>query len=555
MNLANDIPLPEALAAERRDGLLRALRDVAGREQVRSDRATIERYAMSTASHSTRPLAVATPASAAEVAALLKVAARFGVPVYPLSTGKNWGYGDACAVKDGQLIIELSRMNRIIEVDPVLAYAVIEPGVTQQQLSDYLREHKLALWMDCTGAGPDTSLMGNILERGFGHSPYGNRLQHVSGMQVVLASGDLLETGFGHYPNAAATHLFPYGLGPFLDGLFTQSNFGIVTRIGVWLMPQAECINHFICDVERHEDIGPVIDALRPLRLDGTLRSILHIGNDLRVISGGRVFPRDRAHAGGPLPAALRDKLREGAGIGAWAVSGALYGSARQVACARAALRAALGGKGARLHFLTEGKLRAGALLARLLGNSSAGQRLRAQVALGNSLFAMNRGVPSGRFLAGAYWRRRAGLPAAFPQQADPARDNCGMLWLSPVLPLRGADLLALHALAEPVFREHGFDLLVTFSMINERALGGVLTVAYDKEDPAEVGRARACYERLFALVMAAGYIPYRVGLQSMGALDPHRDVYWKTVAAIKQALDPAGLLAPGRYEPGRAAP
>jgi 4-cresol dehydrogenase (hydroxylating) len=162
--------------------------------------------------------------------------------------------------------------------------------------------------------------------------------------------------------------------------------------------------------------------------------------------------------------------------------------------------------------------------------------------------------VPNGRFLAGAYWRRRAGLPAAFPQQANPARDNCGMLWLSPVLPLRGADLLALHALAEPVFREHGFDLLVTFSMINERALGGVLTVAYDKDDPGEVARARACYERLFALVMAAGYIPYRVGLQSMAALDPHQDVYWKTVAAIKQALDPAGLLAPGRYEPGRAA-
>ena len=57
--------------------------------------------------------------------------------------------------------------------------------------------------------------------------------------------------------------------------------------------------------------------------------------------------------------------------------------------------------------------------LARLLGASRVGQRLRSQVALGNALFAMNRGVPDGRFLAGAYWRRRGGLPADFPRGAQ----------------------------------------------------------------------------------------------------------------------------------------
>ena len=166
----------------------------------------------------------------------------------------------------------------------------------------------------------------------------------------------------------------------------------------------------------------------------------------------------------------------------------------------------------------------------------------------------MNRGIPNGRFLAGAYWRRRGGLPQEFPRRADPAADNCGMLWVSPILPMRGADLLALHALVEPVFKEHGFDMFVTFSMINERSLGGVITVAYDKEDADEVARAKRCYDTVFDLVMKAGYIPYRVGNQSMAKLDPHGDVYWKTVASIKAALDPDGLIAPGRYQPGRAA-
>lgn len=530
--------------------LLRALGAVVGEAHVLADAPTLARYARSTAARPVVPAAVVRPGSHAEVVAVVGLAARAGVAIYPLSTGKNWGYGDACAVGADQLIVELSRMNRIVHVDRELAYAVIEPGVTQQQLSDYLREHDLPLWMDCTGAGPDTSLMGNILERGFGHSPYGNRLQHVSGMQIVLASGKVLHTGFGHYPQARTTHLFPYGVGPFLDGMFTQSSFGIVTQIGLWLMPQTEALNHFLCQVARHEDVAAVVDALRPLRMDGTLRSIVHIGNDLRVISGGQVFPRAQLPGQSCLSPGLRAQLREQAGGGAWVVSGALYGSRAQVAAARAAVRRALRPTAARPRFLDERTLAAGALLARLLGGSRAGQRLRAQVALGSALFAMNRGNPNGRFLAGAYWRRRGGLPPDFPAHADPAQDQCGLLWVSPILPMRGADLLDLHALVEPVFRAHGFDLFVTFSMINERTLGGVITIAFDKEDAAEVARARDCYRQLFDLVMQKGYIPYRVGNQSMGQLDPQGDVYWKTVATIKQALDPGGLIAPGRYQP-----
>ena len=533
---------------------LRAMEAVVGAPHLLADDATLERYARSTAARPVRPLAVVRPAGAGEVAQLVRIAAAHRLAVYPLSTGKNWGYGDACAVGAGQVILDLSRMNRIVHVDAELAYAVIEPGVTQRQLSDLLRDNGYPLWADCTGAGPDTSYVGNIMERGFGHSPYGNRLQHVAGMQVVLASGELLDTGFGHYRQARATHLFPYGVGPFLDGLFTQSNMGIVTRLGIWLMPQAACVNHFLCSVPAHGDIAAVVDALRPLRLDGTLRSILHIGNDLRVLSGGRVFPRDETAAAPASRLAPEMRTRLCAGLGAWTVSGALYGSKAQVALARAAVKRALRGTRGKARFVSERSLKWGALAGRLLGNTGAGRRLRTNVALGESLFEMNRGVPNGRFLAGAYWRRRGGLPEGFPAGADPARDGCGLLWVSPVLPLRGEDMLAVYALAEAQFERHGFDLFATFSMINERSLGGVLTVAYDRDDPEETARARACHDAVFAQMLEAGYIPYRAGNHSMTALDPDGDSYWRTVAALKTALDPQGILAPGRYEPGAAA-
>jgi 4-cresol dehydrogenase (hydroxylating) len=548
----------QALAAgtdadARRIAAISEMAAVVGTAHLRDHAAVLDRYACSTAARELRPLAVVSPANSAEVAELARIASAHRIALYPVSTGKNWGYGDACAVTGGQVLVELSRMNRVLQVDAELGYAVIEPGVTQQQLSDLLRDRGTHLWADCTGAGPDTSFVGNILERGFGHSPYGNRLQHVAGMQVVLANGEVLETGFGHYPNARATHLYPYGVGPFLDGLFTQSNFGIVTRMGIWLMPQAECVNHFLCSVGQHDDIAAVVDALRPLRMDGTLRSIVHIGNDLRVLSGGRVFPRSLEPYRSSLSDDLRASLCAASGIGAWSVSGALHGSRAQVAAARAAVRRALRPTKARARFITERTLAASALVARLLGYSEAGHKLRAKVALGRSLLAMNQGVPDGRFLMGAYWRRRGGVPDGFPRQADPARDNCGLLWVSPVLPMRGSDLLALYSLAEPVFREFGFDLFATFSMVNERALGGVLTIAYDKEDQDEVARAHACYRVVFSRAMDAGYIPYRVGNHSMADLDPRGDVYWKTVARIKAALDPEGIIAPGRYEPGRA--
>ncbi|MGW8392411.1 FAD-binding oxidoreductase [Pseudoduganella sp. HUAS MS19] len=528
---------------------LQAWRLLLGPARVLTAPADLGPYAASTAASPVIPLAVLRPLSHGEVVAVVRSAADFGIALYPLSTGHNWGYGDANPSGEGQVIVDLGGMDRILEIDRELAYAVIEPGVTQARLAARLAELQLPLWMDCTGAGPDTSLIGNILERGFGHSPYGNRMLHMAGMRIVLASGDTLETGFGHFAHATAAHLYPYGVGPWLDGLFTQANFGIVTSLGLWLMPQTEALSHLVASVPGFDGIAAVVDALRPLRMDGTLRSVVHIGNDLRVLSGGMVFPAAQVPQGPPVPPPLRARLCRQAGIGAWTVSAALYGRPAQVADARRSLRRAIGTL-ARLRFIDERTLAVGSMAARLMGGGKRGARLSAQVDLGRSLLNMNRGIPDGRFLAGAYWRRRGGLPPGFPLGANPARDGCGMMWLAPVLPMRGIDLLRVHALVEPVFASHGFDLFETFSMINERALGGVLTICFDQQDAADAARARQCYEMSFARLMGAGYIPYRVGPQSMRALDNGHDTYWSTVARIKAALDPQQIIAPGRYQP-----
>lgn len=525
--------------------------ELLGDGQVLSTGPAVDDYAYSTLPTGTRAAAVLIPDTADQVPAIVRIASDHGVPLYPISRGRNWGYGDACAVGDGQVIVDLGRLNRILEINEELAYAVIEPGVSQGQLSNYLRDNGIPLWLDCTGAGPDASIVGNILERGFGHTPYGNRTQTVCGMEIVLADGRLLKTGFGHYPKSASRYVFPYGIGPSLDGLFVQSGLGIVTRVGIWLMPEPEHFAMFLCSIRDHDDLGPVVDALRPLRLDGTLRSVVHIGNDLRLISGAMTFPHTRAPGATHLSADLTRTLRTETGTGAWTVAGGLFGRRQQVNAAKNAVRRALRGPGRRLTFIDERTLNRGERVIGLLGGTGIAARLNARLRAGRALFELNKGRPSARFLAGAYWRRRQGLPASFPERANPAADNCGLLWLSPVIPMTGRDALDLHATIEPIFRDHGFDPFITLSMVTERCLGAVLTIAYDREDAKEVGRAMACYRHLFSVVMDSGRIPYRVGIQSMADLTQGSDgVFWPLISQIKGAIDPAGILSPGRYDP-----
>ena len=61
------------------------------------------------------------------------------------------------------------------------------------------------------------------------------------GMEVVLPNGELMRTGMGAMPGNRAWHVYKRSLGPTPDQLFMQSNYGIVTKMGVWLMPEPEC--------------------------------------------------------------------------------------------------------------------------------------------------------------------------------------------------------------------------------------------------------------------------------------------------------------------------
>ncbi len=523
--------------------VLLAWEQVLGREQVVTAASKLNEAATATFSSHQKIPAILYPQTREQVQECLRIASRYGVPVYPISTGKNWGYGSRVPSSTDCVLIALSRMNRILDFDESLAYVTVEPGVTQQQLWDYLRGKRSKLWLDATGSTPDSSLIGNTVERGFGHTPYGDHAAHVCGFEVVLPNGEVIETGFSRFPNATAAPVYRPGLGPSLDGLFLQSNLGVITRMTVWLMPAPEYFQAFFFKCDRENGLPGIIDALRPLRLNGTLRSSVHVGNDYKVLNGLQQYPWEMTGGATPLPPSLLRKLRKEMNFGAWNGSGGLYGTRAQVAEARRLIKKSLKGKVNRLQFLDAGRLQ---LASRMAGPFHAISRwdLRRTLELVKPLFGLMQGVPTDQPLASTYWRKRT-LP---PAKMDPDRDGCGLMWFSPVAPAEGAHAAAIAEISSSVLLRHAFEPMLSITLISDRAIICVISLTYDREVPGEDERAQRCCSELETELAAKGYYPYRLGIQSMERMQGG-GAFQGVLSAIKKFVDPQNILAPGRYQ------
>jgi 4-cresol dehydrogenase (hydroxylating) len=248
--------------------------EIVGREHVLTEPERLAPYRkvyIAVAEDSVAPSAVMMPASVGEIQRILAVCNKHRVPIWTISTGRNIGMGSAAPAMRGEVILDLKRMNRIIEVDPDLASALIEPGVTYLQLKNYIEEHRLPFWVDAPSPGPIVSPIGNTLERGHGYTTNQDHVYSFSGMEVVLANGDVIRTGMGPLPNCKSWQAFRSGYGPYIDGLFTQSNFGVVTKMGIWLTPVQEGAKSFVVYYGKRDDLAKAVDTFRQLRLAGTI--------------------------------------------------------------------------------------------------------------------------------------------------------------------------------------------------------------------------------------------------------------------------------------------
>lgn len=480
-----------------------AWRAALGDVHVTVDDAACRQAATTTFATAGRILAILRPADRAQVQACMRIAHQHEIPVRPTSRGRNWGYGSRAPARDA-VLLDLARLDRIVDFDERLAYVTVEPGVTFRQLATFLRDARARVFASVTGGPAEGSVVANALERGDGSGPLGDRIAHACGMEVVLATGECLETGFARFPGSPVAPLATGGVGPSLDGLFAQSDLGVVTRMTVWLAPYPA---HFVLvgvTVDDDDELPAVVDSLRELRLAGVTPATTPLWNDVKALSLVTRYPW-----GEPFD---RRALRRQHGFGAWNGAIALHATSRAHGTALCdAVRDKLGP------------------VARLAFREGPEHPLDADP----EVCGPHLGVPHDRNLASVYWRKRG------PVGVDPDADRCGFLWLGHAIPFAGEHARTFADVVTHGLEEAGFEPAIALLGVTPRALSAVGSIAWDRDVAGEDERARDAHDRLVADMITRGYPPFRTGLQTPALVDP-------MVERLRGVLDPRGILTRG---------
>jgi 4-cresol dehydrogenase (hydroxylating) len=455
--------------------------------------------------------AIAAPLGLDQITRIIAIARDHQIPVWAISTGRNLAYGGSAPRKRGTLTLDLKRNNRILEVNEELAYAVVEPGVSFFQLYRHLREIGSKLWIDTPSPGWG-GIMGNMLERGVGYTPYGDRFMWQCGMQVVLADGTVVDTGMAAQDGSQpGNHTYRYGSGPWIDGIFTQSNFGIVTKVGIQLMPEPPGYRPFLVTFAEDEDIAPVSDLIRPLKMTHVIpNAAVTCSLNLEAATS---LDRTKYHAdAGPLPEAARLRMMADLNVGKWNFYAALYGPEPVMDAHWEVIRDSFATvKGARFFTAEDRK-----------GDVVFGYRTK-----------LMRGEPNMTEFGILNW-----MP------------NGAHLGFSPVAPVDGKTALDQYRFAEAICNRHGFDYTGMF-IVGFRAMHHIIEPIFSRSDEDQRSRLIPMVTELIDEAANRGYGEYRGHLSFMdqiaGTYGWGDNALMKLSQRIKRALDPTGIMAPGK--------
>jgi len=249
-----------------KEELLSRLAEIVGQDYV-SDRPE-ELYLYSRDPGAQKPRRadyVVMPGTVDEVQRIVRLANREKLAITPMGAGLTLS---ALTVPlKGGMVLDMKRMDRIIEVNEASRYAVIEAGVTQAALRAYLEKNHPHLQHSTPESPPTATVAGNILIHGHGHlTPrYGVNSQMVNGMEVVLPTGEVCKLGSGSVsPNWFSRDPLPDLMGLFLGWLGTT---GIVTRLSIQLFPKPAFRDLLLFVSDSVELIPEIISELSQINL------------------------------------------------------------------------------------------------------------------------------------------------------------------------------------------------------------------------------------------------------------------------------------------------
>lgn len=244
----------------------KALEDLLGRENVKTRPEELICYSYDATPDlpAGQPLAVVMPQSAEEVAAVMEIARRHKMPVYPRGSGTNLSGGSVPLEKG--IVLVTTKMNRILEIDADNLTATVEPGVIIQSLNDAVAPHGLIYPPD-PGTVATATMGGSVAEcsGGLRGLKYGVTKHYVMGVQVVLADAKVARFGGKTVKNVTG-----YDMVKLFTG--SEGTLGIITEITVRLIPAPQARRTMMATFERLEDAGEAVtDIVRQKVIPATL--------------------------------------------------------------------------------------------------------------------------------------------------------------------------------------------------------------------------------------------------------------------------------------------
>lgn len=465
------------------------------------------------------------PESSEEVQAVMRVANEYRIPIYPISTGRNLGYGGSAPVLSGSVVLDLKRMNRIIEVNEANAFALVEPGVSYFDLYRYIQEKGLKLWIDCPDPGWG-SLVGNALDHGCGYTvnPYRDHFEAHCGMEVVLADGDLVRTGMGALPGSETWQQFRYGFGPWVDGIFSQSNFGVVTKMGFWLYPEPEAYRSGSVQVPRYNDIHQLVETTANLMYSGVMNAGTGLQSPMQFAMGREPGLEERYDRANEEDIRVLDEYATSNNIPFWSSELKFYGP-------KTIIDASWEHAKSKFDHIPGVTFREGESLTFPLSKEE----------IAESFDENYLGIPSLSVFS-------VGARSAFnPQGAS------GHLGFSPVIPMTGEAVLKSQKVLAQVFKDMGASTVFNVFPQSYHPRTFVILVGFSIEKDVESNRkTRAVFKELVRVAAENGWGEYRTHTAFM---DDCAEVYsfnnnalLRLHETLKDAIDPNGIISAGRY-------
>lgn len=509
-------------------------------------------------------LAVVKLTESQEIKAMIDLANRcardpeLAFTLYPISTGKNWGYGSSqpSGIEKNIVLLDLGRLNNIKHFDPELGLVTIEPGVTQQQLSDFLHNHDYPYMVPVTGAGPECSILANALERGYGITPHTDHFAAVNSIQGYWANGTPYHSAIEELDQSSEKHVnktYKWGLGPYLEGLFTQSNLGIVCQVTLRLAIRKPGFCSFFIQLNSDNNLEQVVPIVKKILQDyeGIVGAI-NIMDQRRLLSMLSNNPDQYSHK-----VMSEDKIQALASslkLPCWTVVGSIYGSKGVVKSVKKEISKLFNVIPCRQVYsdsfpiVAANKIMA-ALPTWLVNNINLLSKLSKQLIAFEQGKDIMLGIPNQVALKLAYWRHQDAQKFT-SNSRSPGSDQCGLLWYAPLIRMKVEVIREFVSFVRTTCPQYNIEPFITLTNLKHDCIDSTIPIVFNSKNPEAITDAHRCLEELTKEGLKRGFVPYRINIdQQQWLLDKDTD-FWQTVNLLKKSLDPNNILSISRYNP-----